>query len=229
MSDLWPLLEKQGEVLTNSHFIYTSGKHGDGYANMRFLGRPEFETELRSFSYELLCRAIADGGLDLGRSILVVGPQTLGAKMAKVAVLEYNRRHDAHIRYATFDATKHDDNTKTFSWATDNPAIHHLCQGAQIIWMDDLLNVASTFARTRSIVEGFAPVMVVAVLFDRSAFSAKDLDVACLVSLERHTMYAYEPEDCLACRDNVPIVNNLGHGAQFQNLHPDYPGGFVGV
>jgi hypothetical protein len=34
------------------------------------------------------------------------------------------------------------------------------------------------------------------------------------------------PEDCSLCADNVPIVTDIGHGADFQEKNPDYAGGY---
>jgi len=223
---LLEFLTLHGLLYTETHIVYSSGKHGDTYANLRPLGLPEHAESFREYSYSLLAKAIIEGELNPAKPILVVGPETLGAKMAKTAVGEYNRRHNTQLQSATFTATKHDDGSKTFSWSTDNWGINYIQSETQIIWMDDLLNLSSTLARTRDIIEGLAKIFVVAVFFDRSHLTAVDLKVSHLVSLVKHQMPAHDEGRCPLCMDYVPIVTYLGHGKQFQDKHPEYPGGY---
>ncbi len=38
---------------------------------------------------------------------------------------------------------------------------------------------------------------------------------------------AVAEEACPLCAAQVPIVEDIGHGAGYRAAHPDYPGGYV--
>ncbi len=232
MNALLKLLIREGQFHTGKHFVYTSGRHGEVYVNLRFLDTPNFENDIRLHSYSLLLQALKAMKPDFTRPIVVVGVETLGAKMARYSVEEYNRRHSTRIRFAVLEANKHEDGSKSFVWSSKNPAINHLLQeDTQVIWMDDLLNTASTLKRTRQIIETFAPIMTVAVLFDRRSFSVESLHVPFTVSLIKRPIETFDPEvnPCPFCRASIPVVTNLGHGANWKKSNPAYKGGFEEV
>lgn len=220
------LLRRKQAVVTDRHFVYTGEAHGDGYANCRFLGESGYAEDLRNIAYELLRKSIQIAGIDLAKPIALVGPETLGAKMVRFAMEEHNRRHTTRIRHGIFDAVKGANGVKTFRWSTENPRIEQVCAGAQIIWMDDLLNAGSTFERTRPFIEHFGQLRAIAVIVDRSGLTANDLGVSHIVFHVRYQMARYPADDCPLCRNKVPIVRKPGHGAEFERAHPDYSGGF---
>lgn len=225
MGVLWDLLTEQGELHVDNHFVYT---HGDGYVNHRFLSKPQFQRELQDLSLMLLENVIADADIDVTQPILLIGPKSLGADMVEVAADACNFQHGTNIHCAVIDYCKDTAGHKTYFWSDDNPDIEDVClPGTQIIWMDDLMNRASTLQNTRRIFKYLCPITAVAVFFDRSGFTAADLDVPNFVWLEQHEMKAYQPYECPMCTMQLPIRTDFGHGQRFRTKHPDYPGGFV--
>ncbi len=228
MTVLWDLLTKQGELYIDSHFVYTSGMHGDGYVNHRFLAAQQFQDELQSLSLMLLDKTIDATDIDTAQRTLLIGPKTLGAKMVNAAADAYNHKHGTSIRYAVIDYRKDEAGNKTYFWSPDSRGIDDVCApGTQVIWMDDLMNQSSTLRHTREIFENRAPITAAAVFFDRSNFTAEQLGVPAFVWLEKHTMQAYDPRKCPMCDAQMPIRTDLGHGEKFRHANPDYPGGFT--
>lgn len=227
MGVLWDLLTEQGELYVEDHFVYTSDMHGDGYVNHRFLSKPQFQRELQDLSLMLLENVIADAGIDVTQPILLIGPKSLGADMVEVAADACNFQHGTKIQYAVIDYRKDRAGHKTYFWSDDNPDREDVClPGTQVIWMDDLMNQASTLQNTRRIFEHLCPITAVAVFFDRSSLTTAELRVPTFVSLEKHTMHAYDPLECPMCTMQIPIRTDLGHGEKYQRVHPDYPGGY---
>lgn len=223
------LLRANAGVHTDKHFVFTGGTHGDGYANCRFLTKPEFERTLRTIVFQLFLKVITQASFDIKKKIVVVGPETLGATMVRYAAEEFKNHANTDVHSAVFTARKHRDGAKTFEWGIENPPVTEVCKDAQMIWMDDLLNASSTFQRTRPLIEGFDQNIVLATIVDRSGLSAEELDVWRSVSLLQYSMPRYPESECPFCKKNVPIVSNLGHGAKFMEMHPNYPGGYVTI
>jgi len=85
------------EVYDGRHFIYSGGDHGPGYANFRPLGDPDKKDILSELSYRLIMKAIEGAKLDVSRPIAVIGPETLGAKIAASGVAAYNSRRSSGL------------------------------------------------------------------------------------------------------------------------------------
>lgn len=227
------LLELGGvEVYDNSHFIYTSGYHGSGYANLRPL--KENLSVLRELSCRLICAALHQMQPDDNDRIVVVGPETLGGLIAKEGVEEYNLRDPHRIWPLQYGVFIHDpDDSERFCWSEGGgsmlirPDAQHSI--AKVIWVDDLLNKASTWKRTNHFVTDLWPgaIEVIATIVDRSTETAESLDVPALVSLRKLHIDSFEASLCPLCTEEAPIVRKPGHGHEFEKNHPDYTGGYI--
>jgi hypothetical protein len=219
------------EVNDNSHFIYTSGFHGSGYANLRPL--KENPSILRELSLRLICAALHQMQPDDNDRIVVVGPETLGGLIAKEGVEEYNRRDPYRIWPLQHGVFIHDqDNHERFHWGKGGgsrliqPDVKHPV--AKVIWVDDLLNKASTWRRTCHFVTDLWPeaIEVIATIADRSTETPESLGVPALVSLRKLHIDSFEAGLCPMCVEGVPIVRRPGHGHEYEKDYPDYPGGY---
>lgn len=227
------LMELGGvELYENLHFIYTSGKHGSGYANLRPLTEKKNLPVLRELAFRLICNTLEQGDFSDDDRIAVIGPQTLGAVIAKEGVEEYNRRDPDRkaLLYGTF---VHDPgNKECFLWGPrgGTELMHPDRQQpvTKVIWVDDLLNQASTWRRTKHLITDFWPeaIKAVATIADRSQETAATLGVPAMVSLRKLTIDSFEANDCPQCVKHIPIVRKPGHGHEYEKDHPDYPGGY---
>ena len=218
-------------VYTDRHFVYTSDEHGEAYANLRSLAAEENLPILRELSYRLIAHAIEAAKLDLSQQIVVVGPETLGAMIAEEGVAIFNLRtlHGTpRLRAGNFIHDPADK--KKFLWGEGGESAI-IASGAQIIWIDDLLNQGSTLKRTRHLVEDFWPdsIKVVATIVDRSHESAESLEVPILVNLVKLSLQSYSANQCPFCAEKRPMILHPGHGWKFQESNPDYIGGFYSL
>ena len=219
------------EVYDDLHFVYTSEDHGSGYANLRPLAHPENLPVLRELGFRLICTALVQGDFPGNERIAIIGPETLGAVIAKEAVEEYNRRdpHREPLLYGSFIHDPADD--KKFLWGEGGGMA--LMQPdpkrtiTSVIWVDDLLNKASTWQRTKHLVDDLWPgaIKMLATIADRSKETARSIGVP-MVSLRKLIIDSYTPDTCPLCKDEIPIVVKPGHGHTYKQMHPDYPGGF---
>lgn len=210
------------EVFPSGHFIYTSGLHGTGYVNYRPLGKGHDDL-LREVCVHLLRKALVGVNVSMYRNIIAVGPETMGAKMVGqiVGMSEDEMPYSIDTRTFLKDPA---DPTK-FIWNADPKRV--LTPDSLLIWMDDLLNLASTFEKTGPMINAYgAQVHTLAIIGDRSSVTTNDIGVKQIVSLERFSLKAHPEDTCPLCLDKIPVVNDLGHGKKWQDSHPDYAGGF---
>lgn len=210
------------EVFPLGHFIYTSGMHGTCYVNYRPL-KAGHDQLLREVCVHLLRKALIGINVSKYRNILAVGPETMGAKMIGQIVRMSENEMPYSIDTRTF--LKDPADSSKFIWNADPKRV--LTEDTLLIWMDDLLNLASTFEKTTPMINAYgAKVHTLAVVGDRSTVTKNDIEVEQIVSLERFALRAHSEDACPNCLDKIPVVNDLGHGKKWQDSHPDYPGGF---
>lgn len=214
------------EVYTKKHFVYTSDMHGDGYVNYRPLGAEEHVLLLRETVAELLKRALLGVNVAKYRNIVAVGPETMGMKMVKqiTALTEAELPYNIDTRLLLKDKEREGQ----FVWNMDPARI--IDDDSLVLWIDDLLNEASTFRKTAPMIQQYGgSAFAIVTIGDRSGLAASDLGVRRLVSLEQFDLKRFREDDCELCHDGVPIVNDLGHGRKFADKYPTYVGGFISV
>jgi hypothetical protein len=211
------------DVFTNSHFIYTSWKHGHGYVNYRPLGKEGQELLLREVCAHLLNKMLGNIKVSNYRNIVAIGPETMGAKMIKQirAMSGEDLPYNVDTRMLLKDP---DDRTK-FVWEANPERV--LNEDSLVLWMDDLLNLASTFNRTAPMIYHYgATIHSVGVIGNRSIVLPHELSIRQIVSLEKFELPAFDQGLCPYCEMDRPVVTDLGHGLKWQELHPDYAGDF---
>lgn len=184
-NELFDLFQRLG-VVTNGHFVLSSGRHSDEYwEKFRLLEWPCVT--------EQLCRSIATRYKD--RAIeAVVGPTTGGALLAQEVARQLGTRcllaEPALINQGR-------ELRRGF--------ILHPTE--RILIVDDVLTTGLSLQETLSAVERYQPEVIgIEVLIDRSGGAAIDqFGVSChaLLTVSART---YEPEECPLCVSGVPVV-----------------------
>ena len=178
-------LFQQLGVVSNGHFVLSSGRHsGDYWEKFRLLEWPRVT--------ERLCRDIAERYR--GRSLsAVIGPTTGGALLAQ----EVARQLDTRCLIAEPVAEGGRELRRGFK----------LDAFAPVLVVDDVLTTGLSLRETLRALEPYqADITGIAVLIDRSGGSAaKQFSVPChaLFSVSAQT---YSPADCPLCAAAVPLV-----------------------
>lgn len=212
------------EVFTNKHFVYTGDDHGDGYVNYRPLGAEGGETLLREVCEHLVRKMLVGVPVEKYKNIVILGPETMGAKMVQQisCMTETELPYNIHTRTFVKDPHK----AKSFLWDANPEKI--LDENSLVLWIDDLLNGGTTFQTTAPMIYYYgAQVHSVGVIGDRSGLTPEILSVRRITSLEQFRLRRYPEAECPSCKSKKPIVEDLGHGGRFKELHRDYHGGFV--
>lgn len=223
------LLGALGAVITNSHIVYTSGKHGSAYINKDALYPHTRETSQ-------LCVELAEW-FEPARVEVIIAPAIGGVilsqwtayhltKMTGLEVLgvyaEKAMRLGSPLWYICFGLRFL--TTLIPQWGrapeeyfTIKRGYDKLLRGKRVGIVEDLL---TTGGSVRKVVEAVRAaggnVVSVGVLANRGGVTHEDLgDVPKLHALVNITMDAWDESDCLLCAQGVPVNTDVGHGRQF--------------
>lgn len=204
-------LDEAGAVLLGRHFVYKSGKHGSGYINMDPLF-PDVDL------VGMLCAKLVEPFE--GQFDTVASPATGGVVLAFASATETHGRRPAAVW-----ADKHGDGFR-FERAG---FVNHL-NGKRVLVVEDLLTTGSSvFKVCREAEKHGAEIIGVSVICNRGGVTAEQLRVSRLEALATVNFSAANPDVCELCGKRVPIIEDIGHGAEYKLAHPDYQGGFSKV
>jgi orotate phosphoribosyltransferase len=206
-------LAEEEAILTNSHFIYTSGMHGTAYINMRAVAHDAgwFENVVGP----LLGRAIDEYQPDI-----IVGPETLGRTIAQVTA-----------PWLGADAVWCDMEVAGEKLASFSPKLDfgRLIRGKKVAIVDDLLTTGSSIKLVSDLIVATGGEVVAAAVVARRSPNVTEAEcnvpvLKVLVDVEGFEVFT--PEECLdhgPCSKEVPVVLRPGHGHAWIKDHPDYP------
>lgn len=196
------ILTKVGAVLSNGHFVGTSGKHFDAYLNKDALFPHTAETSK-------ICSIIARSTKHL--EIDIVAAPALGGLFFSQWVAHHLSRLRRKEILATF-TEKTSDNDQVFTRGYDK-----LIKGKKVLVVEDFVTTGNT---VRKVVKGVnaagGKVVAVCVLVnkDNKNVSAKTFS-ATLITLADFAVENYDANRCPMCKKNVPVNTAFGHGKKF--------------
>lgn len=219
-------LERWGGVVTDGHFVYTSDKHGPAYINFDVgFTHPKFLWQV--------CRALIKPYK--GKFDVIVAPATGGVALAAITWVYAWMFWAKKVKFVWAD--KGDDKQFVFERAGFAKAV----KGKRVLIVDDIMTNAnpqgSVYKLCRLVEASGSNVVGVSIVVNRCGGTAEDLEVPRLMQLDTvdsSLFYAVTAEDCALdvkglCQRAVPIVDDVGHGAEYKSGHPDYKGGYVSL
>lgn len=210
-------LENVGAITTDGHFVYTSGNHGPGYINMDPLF-PYVDTVAD------LCNSMTDFVYNEGvaHPDVVIGAATGGIPLAVFTAYEIG----GNTKAVWADKVGKDEKGTVF--ALDRLGFAQMLNGANVLVVEDLLNTGGTVKKIIALVRKHGGVVIgVSAICNRGDQTAESLDVPKLVALSEISLESFESDECSECARHVPIITDVGHGAEYSKNHPDYPGGYT--
>jgi orotate phosphoribosyltransferase len=210
--DVLQELENARAVLSGRHFVYKSGKHGSGYINM--------DTVFPDLSLtRQLCELLADPFRGEGIEV-VAAPAVGGIVLAALTALAFDGSAPGA---AAVWADKAGD-----GFVFERAGFAERLAGSSVLVVEDLLTTGGSVLKVCRQVEACGgTVRGVSVVCNRGGVTAGQLGVPRLEALASVDFDAVDESDCELCRAAVPIVADIGHGAEFRARHPDYAGGYV--
>lgn len=185
-------LEEIGAVIKDSHFRYTSGKHGPDYVSKEVLISQTPETEQLTLEMSSRVRLHVD---------TVVGPAVGGA------ILGQRVAHFIGARFAWADKAGEEGHFEI------RGIFHSLVSGKDVLIVEDVLNTGGSAEATAAAVKALGGnVVAIAALVNRGGVTAQKLQVPELITLVDVSMEAWDPAECSLCKQGIPLNEDLGHG-----------------
>jgi len=189
------ILAEVGAVISGSHVVYTSGRHGAAYVN-----KDALYPHTRRVSE--VCALMADGARAL-RPDVVCGPALGGI------ILSQWTAH--HLGALAVYAEKTPEHGVALRRGYDA-----LVAGRRVLVVEDVLNTGGSVGdAVRAVRAAGGEVVAVSALCNRGGVTAADLDVPALLSLVELALDSWEAAACPLCRDAVPVNTDIGKGREF--------------
>ncbi|MGB3073575.1 MAG: phosphoribosyltransferase family protein [Candidatus Moraniibacteriota bacterium] len=218
MSTASQVLADVNAVITDSHLVYTSGKHGSAYVNKDAVYPHIRKTSALSrmiaieFANDCVDVVIAPavGGVILSQWIAYHLSMVLGAsdvlgvyaeKETEAVADPEGKGRKCYIETGNFVIKRGSDK---------------LIQGKRVLVAEDVINTGGSVRKTIEAVRQCGGVVVgVGALCNRGGVTMQDLDVPKFVPLMEVTLDAWDEADCPLCERGVPINTEVGKGREY--------------
>lgn len=197
------ILKKVGAILTDDHFVYTSGKHGSMYIDKDHLYPHTRETSQ-------ITKLFAEKYKDFDVNV-VAGP-ALGA----VVLSGWSAYHLSNLRKRKkvlgIYTEKTPDKNQVLRRGWDK-----LVKDKNVLVVEDLTTTGGSVRKTVDSVKAAGGNIVgVSVMVNRDPVNITSEVVGGPFSaLSVYRADAYDEEECPLCANNVPINTEIGHGREF--------------
>lgn len=201
--------EELGILITDNHFVYAAGEHGDAYLDKR-----------RIFEDEVLVQNVAMGVLeawampqDFRDGYRFLGPADAGFAFAKKVYAQAKKAGGFPTRGEPICACK--DDKGGFE-------LHENVAGLKLVVIEDVMNSGKTVEQTIKLARASgAEVIAVLVICNRGTQTAESLGVPFLGTfLTLAGLKKYQPDQCPYCTDPaqqrlICTRPKVGHGEAF--------------
>ena len=209
MNNIIKILKKVGAIITNDHFVYTSGKHGSVYINKDFLYPHTKETSQvgKMFAEKFKNKDIeVVAAPAVGGTILCQWTAYYLSKLRKKEVLSVYTEKD---KGTTSSAA---ESEQIFRRGYDR-----FIKGKKVLVLEDLTTTGISVKKTvMAVKKAGGKVVAVCVMVNRDPknVNAKLVD-APFYCLGVFPAQAFDEGVCPLCKKNVPINTKIGHGKKY--------------
>lgn len=203
MKDIFEILKESEALITDNHFVYTSGKHGAIYINKDAIYP---HTERASEVGMLFAEKVKDLEIDV-----VVGPMIGGIILSQWTAFHLSSLKGQEILsvYTEKDA----DNNQVFG----RRGYEKHVKDKNVLIVEDLTTTGGSVAKVVQTVKAAGGnIISVGVMIDRSVDGmSEEIIGAPFFTLGRLNTEVFDEQDCPLCKKEVPINTKIGHGKKF--------------
>lgn len=203
-ADILAILERVNALITGSHIVYTSGRHGSSYVNKDALYPHTRETSQ-------VCASIA-ARFRAAEVAVVAGPTVGGVIMA-----QWVAHHLQALSGQTVLAVYAEEaGTGTERRRVFRRGYAELLAGQRVLVVEDVLTTGGSARQVVQAVQAAGGTVVgLGALCNRGGVTAAMLEVPDLVALVNVPLESWDAAECPLCRAGVPINTRVGKGAAF--------------
>jgi len=201
-SEILAELTKIRAVITDSHVVYTSGKHGSAYVNKDAVYP---HTHLTS----RLCRAIAEKFLAKEPEV-VLAPAVGGIILSQWVAYHLSELSGKEVLGVYAEKTEDGDGFVL------RRGYDRLVAGKKTLVVEDVLTTGGSVKKAvETAKKAGADVLGVGALCNRGGIRAAELDAPELIALLQVKLDAWDAADCPLCARGVPVNTDVGKGREF--------------
>lgn len=203
------LLKKVGAILTDDHFVYTSGKHGSVYINKDFLyPHPQQTAKVGRMIAEKFKNKEIEvvAAPAVGGTILAQWTAYFLSKLKKKEILSvYTEKDKGTIASAL-------ESKQIFRRGYDR-----FVAGKKVLVVEDLTTTGGSVKKTVEAVRlAGGKIVAVCVMVNRDPKNVNSKTIgAPFFTLGVFKADAFEEEDCPLCRKKIPVNTQIGHGKEY--------------
>ena len=202
MGRVLDILKQTQAVITDSHFVLTSGKHSSTYINKDALYPHTGQTSE-------ICRLFADAVKDL-EIHAVIGPALGGIILSQWTAHHLTKLKGKEVFAVYSEKTADGGQVITRGY-------ERFVRNRKVVVVEDLV---STGGSARKVVEAVQTagghVVAVVVMVNRNPKEVTaEFFGAPFFALETFEVEAYEEADCPLCKSGVPVNTAVGHGKKY--------------
>lgn len=198
------ILERVGAIITNSHLVYTSGRHGSVYVNKDALyTHPAYTSAVCKRIAEYFAHANAE---------LVAGPTVGGVILA-----QWTAYHSPPLAngQSTLAIYAEEEGSGESSKRVFRRGYADLVPGKRVLIVEDVLTTGGSARKVVEAVEALGGEVVgIGVLCNRGGVTADALGVPELYALTTLPAESWAAEECPLCHQGVPINTRVGKGGK---------------
>lgn len=203
MEDIIQIMRRVGAIITDSHLVYNSGKHGSVYVNKDALYPHTAETSK-------VCQMFAEKCKDLKIDV-VVAPALGGIILSQWTAYHLSQLMNKEVLGVYSDKTE--DNQQVLKRGYDK-----LVAGKNVLVLEDITNTGGSVKKLVDEVKAKGGNIVqvhVMVNRDPKNIVTSESIGAPFAALGTLPAEAFEEKDCPLCANHVPINTTVGHGKKY--------------
>jgi orotate phosphoribosyltransferase len=202
MNDIISIIKKVNGIITDSHIVYTSGKHGSVYINKDAVYPHTAET---SEIGKMFAEKYKDRNIEV-----VVGPALGGIILSQWTAYHLSQLTGREVLGLYTEKDEHKNQVFTRGYGD-------MVKGKNVLVIEDITNTGGSVKKVVDTVKSAGGNVIAAgVMVNRDPTGVTSETIgAPFEALGTLKADAVEEADCPLCKQNIPINTSVGHGKKY--------------
>ena len=202
MSDILDIFKKTGAIITDSHFVLTSGKHSPVYINKDIAYA---HTQTASLIGQLLAKKFKSANIDI-----VAAPAFGGIVLSQWTAHHLSKLKKKEVLSVYTEKTPDKNQILTRGYDV-------LVKGKNVLVVEDLTTTGTSVRKAIiSVRQAGGKVVGVGILINRNPREVdKKAITAPFYALANFPTEVFDEKNCPLCKKNVPVNTSVGHGKKY--------------
>jgi len=203
------ILTKVGAVITNSHIVYTSERHGNTYINKDAL-------YLHTQDTSQLCKVMA-AQYNADQIDVVIGPIIGGVVLSQWVTHHLNNERSSGETLSIYAEKEGEGEDKKLVIKRGYDAY---IPGKNVVIVEDILTTGGSARKVIEIVKALGGnVIALSAICNRGGIKPADVCNVPIHALTSISLDSWSEQDCPLCKEKVPINTSIGKGKIFLQKH----------